>query len=363
MARRVSPATAVTTPGQHWATPTVVTPSWRRAISAISSAKRGRGTEAVSPHLHRHRPGMCGLTAEDQPLALDALGACHRADATTHRLEDRSLLDVHLDIRLDVGHPCACAVEVLDVDAVRGEDLGQLVALLVGQSSQDIDVERADTRRRAEQAAAEPCTLLVRPVDQRHGDRRYTFGGERPQQLQAGHHTECTVEPSTFRNAVEVAADHQHVVALAAQHGPQVPRLVLVDLDRQCGQRLAQHRPRLQPIGCPRQPATALRTSGVLGQGAQVGNDSFGCVGGHAIEISGSASQSDRPDSPDVDHIPHCQGQRLGGDLPRRRTRLRICVHAGADRQRPRLFTMSADSSWHWMARRSSGSSAPFRCR
>ena len=42
---RVSPGTAVTTPGQHWAWPMVVTPSWRRPISLSAIAKRDAATK------------------------------------------------------------------------------------------------------------------------------------------------------------------------------------------------------------------------------------------------------------------------------------------------------------------------------
>ena len=187
---------------------------------------------------------------------------------------------MHFDVGLDIGHSGACAVEVFDVDAVGGEHVGKLVALLVGQAAQHVDVERADTRRRAEQAAAEPGTLLVGPVDQGDRDRRSTVRGDGSKQLQPGHHAERAVEPATLRHAVEVAADHQRVAALAAQHGPQVSGLVLVDLDGQRGQRLAQHRPSFEPFGCPRQPATALGPSGAVGQGAEVGDDPFMIVGG-----------------------------------------------------------------------------------
>ena len=128
---------------------------------------------------------MRGLAAEDQSLSFDALRAGDGADATAHRLEDRALLDVHLHVCLDVGHSRAGAVEVLDVDAVRRQDLGQLVALLVGQAAQHVDVERADTGRRAEEAATEPRTLLVRPVDEGDGDRWSALGREGSQQLQA----------------------------------------------------------------------------------------------------------------------------------------------------------------------------------
>ena len=162
---RVSPADR----GDH-ARPALRLPDGGDAVVALADLgdgerEAGRGAEAVAAHLHRHRAGVRGLAAEDQALALDALRAGDGGDAEALLLEDRALLDVHLDVGLHVGHPGAGAVEVLDVDAVLGEDLGQLGALLVGEAAEHVDVERAHARRRAEQAAAEARTLLVGPVD------------------------------------------------------------------------------------------------------------------------------------------------------------------------------------------------------
>ena len=74
---------------------------------------------------------------------------------------------------------------------------------------------------------------------------------------------------------------------LAAQNRPQVSGFVLVDLDRQRRQRFTQHRPCCEPLGCPRQTATALGPPGVIGQGAEVGDDPFVIVGAHDQEITG----------------------------------------------------------------------------
>ena len=89
---------------------------------------------------------------------------------------------------------------------------GRALPSLVGQPAQDVDVERAHRRRAAEQAAAEAGALLVGPVDEGDGDRRGAVGGERPQQLEPGHHAERAVEPAALGHAVEVAADDEHVV-------------------------------------------------------------------------------------------------------------------------------------------------------
>ena len=61
-------------------------------------------------------------------------------------------------------------------------------------------------------------------------------GGEGPQQLQAAHHPQGAVEPAALRHGVEVAADDERLRRRPAQHGPQVPGGVGVDLDGQRGQ-------------------------------------------------------------------------------------------------------------------------------
>ncbi len=107
--------------------------------------------------------------------------------------------------------------------------------------------------------AAEPNRLRLNraPSSSAQSTRATVIGGvpsaaSGSQQFQAGHHAERAVEPPALRHAVEMAADHQRVVAFAAQHGPQVAGLVLVDLDGKGGQRLAQH--------CPRLAATRVST-------------------------------------------------------------------------------------------------------
>ena len=65
---------------------------------------------------------------------------------------------------------------------------GQRAAVAVGEAAQHVEVEGAHRRRAAEQAAAEPGAFLVGPVDERHRHRRDAVGGQRPQQLEPGHH-------------------------------------------------------------------------------------------------------------------------------------------------------------------------------
>ena len=159
------------------------------------------------------------------------------------------------------------SLEVIERHAVLRDHVGQRSTVAVLQPAQDVDVERADDGARAEEAAAEAGTLLVGPVDQRERAlRRRGRGGQRAQHLEPAHHAQRAVEPAAGRDGVEVRTDDHRVGALAAQVGPQVAGLVLLDLHRQGGQLLAQHRPRLGPLGRPAQAARAGRAAGAVGE-------------------------------------------------------------------------------------------------
>jgi len=116
--------------------------------------------------------------------------------------------------------PSAGAVDRLQADAVFGNHLGQPVAFLVDETGSGLEVERTNDRRRTEQAAAEPGTFLIGPIDHCDGDRRGAFGGQGTDKFHTGHDTEGAVQPAALRHAVEVRADHDRVVAGAAQVRP-----------------------------------------------------------------------------------------------------------------------------------------------
>ena len=137
-----------------------------------------RGAETVAAHGHRHGAGVGRLTAEDQTLTLDPLGAGDGADAAAHRLEHRTLFDVDLHVRLDVRESGPSSVESIDVDSVLGEDVDESIALFVGQSAENLHIDCSGHRGRTEERSTEASTLFVGPIHEGHADRGSSRRGE-----------------------------------------------------------------------------------------------------------------------------------------------------------------------------------------
>src|ERR671918_85537 len=72
----------------------------------------------------------------------------------------------------------------------------EALAVAVAQLTYLVDVERAGTRRGAEQAAPEAGALLVRPVDQAQADGRLAPFGLRTQGLERAQLAEGAVRPT-----------------------------------------------------------------------------------------------------------------------------------------------------------------------
>src|SRR5436853_7653928 len=70
-------------------------------LAAFECRRRG-GKERVAPHRDRRRSRMRGLADEADHVAFETECAEDDAGRLLHRLEHRSLLDVHLEIGLGV---------------------------------------------------------------------------------------------------------------------------------------------------------------------------------------------------------------------------------------------------------------------
>ena len=132
----------------------------------------GRGKAGVAAAVHRRRPGVRGLAAEPEAVALDPGAAADRGGPQALRLEHRPLLDVQLEVG---GEPPLAARRLrreIQIDAVLRQHLGEPAALAIAQVPHLGGVEGPRERGAAEQAAPEARALLVGPVDQRQGPRR-----------------------------------------------------------------------------------------------------------------------------------------------------------------------------------------------
>ena len=221
--------TEVTMPGLQTTPPVVQTapPPVRRAISRISSASFAAPASA-SRRLSIGVEPACAAW----PRQVIRWRSTPNVPRTTpsgrsERLEHRALLDVQLEVggrALELGPrverrsrstPCAASASGSAMPSRVGE-LPQLV--LVGH--------RARGCARAEEPAAEARAFLVGPVDEPHRDRRLALLGDPTQHLDAGDDVQASVEPAAVRHRVDVAADEDGALRVAAEREPLVPRLV-----------------------------------------------------------------------------------------------------------------------------------------
>jgi hypothetical protein len=173
-----------------------------------------------------------GLAPERDLVALDAVRPKDDSEREVHRLENRALLDVQLEVGGGVLELAAGVGRLVEVDAVSADCIGERHAVGVPALPQLFLVgHRARGRARAEQRAPEARALLVGPADEPHRDRRRAFLRDPPQHLRAGDHIERAVEPAPVRDRVEVPTDDQRPFRLPGHGPPLVPRLVELHLD------------------------------------------------------------------------------------------------------------------------------------
>ena len=151
-------------------------------------------------------------------MPLDAEGAEHDSEREVERLEDGALLDVQLEVRRGGVQLRAGVERRVEVDAVRADRVGERDAVAIRELPQLLLVgHRARSCTRAEEAPPEPRALLVGPVHESHGHRRRPLLGDAPEHLGTCDDVEAAVEPAAVRHGVDVAADQDGPLRLAAQ--------------------------------------------------------------------------------------------------------------------------------------------------
>ena len=198
-------------------------------------------------------------------MPLDAERAKHNAHRQIQAFEHRSLLDMQLEVGRRVAELLARLQHRVQLDAVWPRRVFERDAVMIGERAHLVGHQGAGSRARSEQAAPKARALFVAPVHQPHRDRRRAFGRNAPQHLQRREHVQRTVQPPAVGHGVDMPADQQRGVRVTLQRCPQVAGGVLVDLDGQLGQLVAQPRARRDP-GI--REGDALRAIGVAGQRA-----------------------------------------------------------------------------------------------
>ncbi len=220
---------------------------------------------------------MCRLARPRDPRALDAEGAEDDAEREVERLEHRPLLDVELEIRGSASSCDARLERTIEVDVERPDRIGQRDAVAVDELAELVLVgHRAAGGGRAEQRPAEAGALLVRPVDEPHGDRRRPIVGDAAQHLCAREDVEAAVEPAAVRHGVHVAADQDGALGVASERVPVVSRSVPLDLERQIGERVGEPRAAPRPGLRPGDALCAVLVPGQRAELVEPGHDAGG---------------------------------------------------------------------------------------
>ena len=239
------------------------------------------GLECVAAAVHGRRTGMRRLPVEGDEIALDPDGSEHYAEGIAEVLEDRSLLDVELEIGgaillLELG-----LRRVLEFYPHRFERVDEEDAGLVLEIAHVLDVEVAREGARTEEASTEAGAFLVGPVHELDGDRGLALSLEVAQYLEASDHVPAAVEPAAVGDGVEVAADQKGLRALAFEGRPGIARGVLAMWDADRIELLVEKIEGLEPgIG----ERDALRARFVLREGPeflQVGDRALGIQYSH----------------------------------------------------------------------------------
>ena len=271
------PTTAVTMPGKVLTLPMVATASGcLRAMGRISSASLAAAASAS-------RRTAIGVDPEcaSCPWKVIAWRSTPLVPSTTPSgscmaFENGSLLDMQFQIgagmaALDGGVP-----DAVDVDVALAQRVFQADSVAVGAAAVGLDGVRSGKGGGAEEAAAEARAFLVGPIHQANGDGRLAVEVLRQtaQHLEAGEDAKAAVEPAAVGDGVQMTAEDEGAIGVAAQRRPGVPGGVEVVLHRQLGQLALKPGSRLEPGFAP---GDALRSMIVRGQRAkllEIGNGS-----------------------------------------------------------------------------------------
>src|SRR5580692_10227919 len=174
------------------------------------------------------------LTVESNGVAFHSFCSEHRRQRQAHAFEDRTLLDVQLDVGGGVFLLAGGFAETIDLNAAASERVFKTNAVAFGAHAVSGDAGGTSKGRRAEKAAAEARAFLVGPIHQADRDRRAAveFLRNTPNDFEARKNVERTIEPAAVRNGIKVAADQQGFFGLAGEGDPVVAGDVVVMFDR-----------------------------------------------------------------------------------------------------------------------------------
>ena len=237
----------------------------------------GGGQETVLAAVHGRAARMGRLAVKCDRVAFNAEGAKNGPQGQTEVQQHRPLFDVQFQVGGRVLEFPPAFPGPLQVNPNFLEGVRQADAVLVLESAGFAEVEMPRTGGGTEEALAEARPFLIGPIDQADGDGRFAveLGVDAPKNLDARQEIKAAVEPAAVGHRVDMAADEQGAIGLAAEGGPGIAGGVLVDFGGELFELLAQPGAGGQPGLGERNALRAVVVPGQLAEFLQLGNRSF----------------------------------------------------------------------------------------
>ncbi len=174
----------------------------------------GDAAEGVFAVGHGGGAGVGGLAGEGDGVAFDAEGSEDCAHGELEGFEDGALFDVEFEVGGGVFEFGFCGEDLVEVDVLGGEGIGEGDVLFVFEVAEVVGVEGAGGGGGAEEGASEASAFFVGPIDEAEGDGGAAlfsgeFGGDASEDFEGGEDVEGAVEPAAVGDGVEVSADEE----------------------------------------------------------------------------------------------------------------------------------------------------------
>src|SRR2546426_860540 len=199
-------------------------PAALAARSTASTTSRAGGDEGVVADTHRRRPGMVLDAVDRQPRPRDGDDSLDHTHREPVLLQQRSLLDVELEVGAERAGDAGLGAEVADPLELVDETDPVLVPRVVGVLEGDLARHHAA----GDHGRLKARSLLV--GEDRQGDwmaRPDLLVVQRPDHLEAAEDAELSVVPAAGRHRVHMGAHyHRRERRLARALAEDIPHLV-----------------------------------------------------------------------------------------------------------------------------------------
>ena len=216
--------------------------------------------KGVTTSVHRGAAGMRGLTPKSDRVPLDAKGPKHGSERQIQIEQYRSLFDVQLDIGAAFCSSLPTILQTFKIDSVLGEDIDQGNRVLVVQSAGLLEIDVTSSKlkiRKGSCRTGRPPHQPSRP----DGPNRRLAAIVTVDPAQDSSPASRFKDPSSqppFGNRIDVPTNDECLLGSSRQRGPDVPRLVAMDLHREFFELISKPVSRFGPGRCKGDPLGSI---------------------------------------------------------------------------------------------------------